>query len=134
MTQKQPQHLASSSIRLKNDASVELLEMNDAFWPRLMAGELGDFHHEFLVSLHDFTSDWPSSEVHPKGDEIVVLLSGSATFQLVMPEGIQEVRLESPGSYVFVPKGVWHTAKIAHQARMLFITAGEDTQHRQHDH
>lgn len=133
MTRKQPQHLAGSSIRLRNDASIELLEMNDTFWPRLMAGELGDFHHQYLVSLHDFSSDWSGSEAHPQGDEIVILLAGSATFQLEMPEGIHEVRLESPGSYVFVPKGVWHTAKIKHSARMLFITAGEDTQHRQHD-
>ncbi|GAB6262951.1 cupin domain-containing protein [Photobacterium sp. CCB-ST2H9] len=132
MSDKQPLDLKSTCLRLRSDASIEPLTIDDTFWPRLMAGQLGDFHHEYLVSLYDFSEDWPSSEVHPKGDEVVILLAGAATFFLEYPEGVQEVALHEPGSFVFVPQGTWHTAKIKLWARMLFITAGEDTQHRPH--
>ncbi len=35
------------------------------------------------------------------------------------------------GSFVLVPKGTWHTARTGVESRLLFITAGEGTMHRQ---
>jgi hypothetical protein len=31
---------------------------------------------------------------------------------------------------VIVPKGTWHTARIEHKAKMIFITPGEGTRNR----
>jgi hypothetical protein len=53
------------------------------------------------VTSHAFDTDWPLWAMHPNGDEIVCL-----------------------------PKGTWHTAKARAASHMLFITAGEGTQHR----
>jgi mannose-6-phosphate isomerase-like protein (cupin superfamily) len=69
--------------------------------------------------------------MHPKGDEIVCLLSGSVTFILERESGPQTIELVESGSYVIVPKGTWHTAKARGPCRMLFITAGEGTEHRE---
>ena len=49
---------------------------------------------------------------------------------LDLTAGEQRTRLASAGQFVLVPKGMWHTAKISAPCRMLFITAGESTQHR----
>ena len=46
-------------------------------------------------------------------------------------EGREEtVYLQEPGTYVIVPKGTWHTARVAKAAKMLFITPGEGTQNK----
>lgn len=124
-------HLFSTYARLRSDASVEPLPADASFWDRLMSGELGTFHNEFLVTCHVMDSDWSSWEMHPNGDEIVCLLSGSVTFVLDEPGGERRVRLTENGQFIVVPRGTWHTADVAKPARMFFITAGEGTQHRE---
>ena len=88
------------------------------------------FRGHWLMAVHDFDEDWPSWEVHPAGDEVVALLSGAATLVLDTDDGDQSVMLTQPGSYVMVPRAVWHTARIADNARMLFVTPGEGTRNR----
>ena len=120
-------NLESTFARLRSDASIETMEVDDSFWPKLLSGHLGDFHNEYLVTSFKFTEDWPTKELHPNGDELVCLISGKAEFILEKEEGNETVELSEPGSFVFVPKGIWHTAKIASSAHMVFITAGEGT-------
>jgi len=130
MTPQQPLDLATTFLRLRPDASVEPLPVDDTFWKRLMTGVLGSFHNEFMVASGSHEKDWPNWEMHPHGDEVVCLLSGSVTFILEAAGGTREVQLHRPGSYVLVPKGVWHTAKTQVACQLLFITPGEGTQHR----
>ena len=40
------------------------------------------------------------------------------------------VALDTPGQYVIVPKGIWHTANIADSAQMFFVTPGEGTENK----
>lgn len=89
--------------------------------------EYGDFKNHELIALFEFQQDWPSWEIHPNGDEIVVLLSGRATFVLKLEYGKREIALQQPGDSVIVPRGVWHTARIDVPTRMVFITPGEGT-------
>jgi mannose-6-phosphate isomerase-like protein (cupin superfamily) len=123
-------NLSSTYLRLRSDATVEPLPVDASFWEKLGTGLLGDFHHEFLVTSFAYSGDWPTWEMHPNGDEIVCLLSGSVTFVLELESGKKEITLSEAGNYVIVPKGTWHTAKVRASANMLFITAGEGTQHR----
>ncbi len=130
MTDTAAQDLASTYLRLRPNASVERLPGGEAFWQQLARGQLGSFHNEFLAIIHHFDTDWPMSEMHPNGDEVVCLLSGSVTFVLELSGGTEIVQLNSCGEFVVVPQGTWHTAKTKVSTRMLFITAGEGTQHR----
>jgi len=130
MASSTPFNIESTYLRLRPNASVETLRADAAFWQRLSSGQLGTFHNEYLVTSHRFHGDWPTWEMHPNGDEIVCLLSGAASFLLEFEERTQTIELKAAGSYVVVPKGVWHTAKGASAACMLFITAGEGTLHR----
>lgn len=123
-------NLSSTFLRLRADASVESLPVDDRFWTRLISGDLGSFQNEFMVSMMSFDSDWTTWEMHPRGDEIVCLLSGEARFILEESRANRTVTLTDSGSFVLVPKGVWHTAHTSGPCRMLFITAGEGTQHR----
>jgi mannose-6-phosphate isomerase-like protein (cupin superfamily) len=130
MTHVVVKDLSSTYLRLRPDVSVEVLGGGDAFWKQLAAGELGSFHNEFLVSGFVCDSDWPMWEMHPRGDEVVCLLSGSVTFILETSAGPKEVELTSSGAFIVVPRGTWHTAKVREPSKMLFITAGEGTQHK----
>ena len=46
------------------------------------------------------------------------------------PDGNRAIKLAEAGSYVVVPRGVWHTAEPSEATRLLFITPGEGTEHR----
>jgi mannose-6-phosphate isomerase-like protein (cupin superfamily) len=125
-----PLHLASTHLRLKPNGLADKLPVTPQFWPDLIAGKLGDFHNEYLVTTSSFEQDWPTWEQHPNGDEIVVLLSGSVDFILETPQGNRKMEVRKVGEYAFVPKGTWHTANPLQPTTMLFITAGEGTQVR----
>jgi len=88
------------------------------------------FRGRHLVASHSFEADWPTWEMHPAGDEIVCLLAGEARMVFERSGGEEAIVLHTPGTYVIVPKGTWHTARIAKAARMLFVTPGEGTQNR----
>lgn len=125
-----PFNLSSTFIRLRGDVSIEPLSVDDTFWQRISTGQLGNFHNEYLVTTHTYDTDWPMWEMHPNGDEIVCLLSGAVTFILEVDNEKKRIELSEPGSYAIVPKGTWHTSNTKVPCRMLFITAGEGTQHR----
>ncbi len=58
-------------------------------------------------------------------------MSGDADMILAAAEGEKKIRLNSPGSFVVVPKNTWHTAKIHAPTTMLFVTPGEGTENRE---
>ena len=130
MAQANPLDLSSMFLRLRPDASIEPLPVDNTFWQRLASGQLGDFHNEVLIACSRFETDWPMWEMHPNGDEVVCLLSGSATFLLEKADRTEEITLNKSGTYVLVPRGTWHTATAQGPCRVLFITPGEGTQHR----
>lgn len=83
-----------------------------------------------LVAEHSFTESWPSWEMHPAGDEVVICTAGTIVLTQEFPDGhIDRVAL-GPGEYAINPPGVWHTADIEEPASAIFITAGEGTRHR----
>jgi mannose-6-phosphate isomerase-like protein (cupin superfamily) len=125
-----PYALSGTYLRLRPDASVEPLEVGNDFWPRIMSGKLGTFHNEYLVTTFSYDRDWPNWEKHPNGDEIVMLLDGRATIVLELDGRERLVELAESCSYVVVPRGTWHTARTRAAYRMLFITPGEGTEHR----
>lgn len=83
-----------------------------------------------LVSLHDFTDDWDSWEMHPAGDELVVCFSGEMTLIQETPDGAFHSETLVAGQYLINRAGVWHTASIPEAATALFITAGEGAENR----
>ena len=89
--------------------------------------EFGDFGGHVLVMRFDFDEDWPTWEMHPQGDELVYLISGSTDVLLRDSDGERRLRVDQPGAYVMIPKGVWHTARPHEPTAMLFVTPGAGT-------
>lgn len=83
-----------------------------------------------LVSMHEFEEDWAAWEIHPKGDEVVVLLSGRITLRLDIDGEHQKVELREQGDFVVVPQNTWHTAHTQTPSKVLFITPGEATEYK----
>lgn len=125
-----PFDINTSYARLRPDASVEVLDVGASFWEELGRGQLGSFENEYLVTTQSFTEDWPLWEMHPMGDEIVILLKGSIELLLEKQSGQKSLPLQRSGEWVLVPKGTWHTARVTALCTVLFITAGEGTLHR----
>jgi quercetin dioxygenase-like cupin family protein len=82
-----------------------------------------------MVMIFDGDGSWTSWERHPAGDELVVCLSGRITMIREMDGQEDPVELR-PGVAMINPAGIWHTADIDGQARILTITPGVGTEHR----
>ena len=83
-----------------------------------------------LVALHSFSEPWAMWEMHPVGAEVVLCTNGIITLIQEMPEGAQNRIVLHEGEYAINPPGVWHTADVDQTATVLFITAGEGTEHK----
>lgn len=90
----------------------------------------GDGKEGRLVSMHTFTVDWDTWEMHPVGSEVVLCVDGSIVLHQETADGsITKVCLEK-GEYAINQPGVWHTADIETSATAVFITAGDGTEIR----
>lgn len=82
-----------------------------------------------LVTAFASDGDWGNWEMHPGGDEVIILVEGRMTMVLDEPGGERRVELAA-GAMCVVPKAVWHTAKVAEPSRYIAITYGAGTTHR----
>lgn len=119
-------NIANEFVVLTPDKLVRTVVNSPTVYQELERN-FGNFKGHELIALHEFQQDWPSWEIHPNGDETVVLLSGSAAFIVELENTEHEITLDKPGDAVVVPMGAWHTARISEPTRMLFITPGEGT-------
>ena len=121
--------LSKTYVVVGPDHSAVPIDVTPTIWQELDR-QFDGFKGRLLIATFHFERDWPTWEVHPQGDEIVVLLSGTA--DMVFDEnGTHRVAtLAKCGEYVIVPKGTWHTARIAAPTSMLFITPGQGTENR----
>ena len=83
-----------------------------------------------LVSMYSFAEPWDSWEMHPKGSEVVICVSGEMTLIQEAADGTQSRVTLQTGDYAINEPGVWHTADVTGAAVAVFITAGEGTEHR----
>ncbi|MEO1311896.1 MAG: cupin domain-containing protein [Pseudomonadota bacterium] len=108
------------------DGAVSVVPLTEGFWSRGVM----ELPPGRLVSRFRNDADWTSWERHPAGEEWVYQIAGATTLILDTAQGEERIRLEA-GSFVIVPRGVWHTADLIEPGEMLFITAGEGTGHRE---
>ena len=114
-------------VVLKPELLLDQLEASPEIYQKLDEN-YDQFRSHTLIAAHQFTEDWSTWEMHPHGDELVVLLSGQAVLLLRQEAGDEPVVLNKPGAFAIVPKGTWHTARISEATSMLFVTPGEGTE------
>jgi mannose-6-phosphate isomerase-like protein (cupin superfamily) len=119
--------LLSTYVCLSPDGSATTLEVTPEFWQTI--AERADLGEGRLVAVFASDRDWPHWEMHPAGEELLLLLSGRMMF--VFEDGAGERTVElTPGRACLVPRGVWHRALVPVASRLLAITHGRGTQHR----
>ena len=122
---KHPAHLGLGATVVVQPAHDETMEWYEGYGARHGA----DGAEGRLVAIHSFHAPWRSWEMHPRGHELVVCLSGTLTLHQEVEGGVRTVTLR-PHEAVVNPPGVWHTADVDGPATALFITAGEGTETR----
>lgn len=100
------------------------------WYPAYGARNASDGAEGRLVTMHRFSGNWDSWEMHPSGDEVVLCLSGQMTLHQQHADGSVAIMTIGAGEYAVNPPGCWHTADIEGEATALFITAGLGTEHR----
>jgi mannose-6-phosphate isomerase-like protein (cupin superfamily) len=123
--EERPVHLGLGATVVVQEPFTRGME----WYERYGARHASDGAEGRLVSLHTFSEPWATWEMHPRGEELVVCVSGEITLHQELPEGVRTVVLH-PGEAIVNPVGVWHTADVDAECRAFFITAGVGTEIR----
>lgn len=70
-----------------------------------------------------------AGEMHPDGDEVLVMTSGCIDVELELRDGTRTVRVGA-GEALVVPRGVWHLITCVEPGELLNITPGPHGEHR----
>ena len=70
-----------------------------------------------------------AGEMHPDGDEVLVMASGCIDVVLELPDGTRTVRV-GPGQALVVPRGIWHLIRCVEPGELLNITPGPNGEYR----
>ncbi len=117
-------------VHFRDDGRADTVAVSQSFWEELAAGRQSQLEQGRLLTAFTFSEPWSMWERHPAGEELVMLLSGEVTVVLEVSGQEQPVQLTEPGTYVLVPRNVWHTARTSTPTTMLFLTPGAGTEHR----
>jgi mannose-6-phosphate isomerase-like protein (cupin superfamily) len=120
--------LFSTFVRLGAQGDAAAVPWTPDFWRRLSVNEgdrivgarhgrePGDFHPE----------EW---EMHPHGEELLLLLSGALDVTLDLADGERTIALTS-GEACLVPRDVWHRITMHQPSDLLFVTTPKGTRLR----
>jgi len=118
---------STTYVCLSPSGSATTIEVTPDFWPTIDKRE--GLAEGRLVAAFACKADWPHWEMHPHGEEILVLLSGKLTMVFDEAGGERHVELEE-GRACVVPRGTWHRAIVHTPGKLLGITYGRGTEHR----
>ena len=119
---------AKTHLLLRARGGAERIDLDDDFWPAVMAGRRRlDGRLVGAVRLAQDIDHW---EMHPNGDEVLLRLSGAFAIVLEQDGSRRVVELAAETPACIVPQGAWHTILVREPGELLFMTAGEGTQHR----
>jgi quercetin dioxygenase-like cupin family protein len=90
----------------------------------------GDGNEGRMVLVIDEEGPGDHWERHPAGDEVIVCIHGTVTVVREVGERTEQIVLR-PGQATVNPAGMWHAVDVDGTARILTITPGLGTEHRQ---
>jgi mannose-6-phosphate isomerase-like protein (cupin superfamily) len=118
---------SSTYLCLSPSGAVTTIEVTPDFWPSV--GQRQELIEGRLVAAFVCKADWRHWEMHPHGEEVLVLLEGKLT--MVFEEGGAERKVElDQGRACVVPRGVWHRVIVQEPGKLLGLTYGRGTEHR----
>ena len=120
------QSLLREFVIIKPDKNTQIEKADQGLYGRLVSDYNG-FKGCEMVSCHEFDKDWSSWEIHPKGEEVIILLTGNVQLVLDLENATEVIELNEQCAYAIVPSNTWHTVKTDVPSKLLFITPGEGT-------
>ncbi len=120
--------LETTYLTLDGAGGVRQLPVGPDFWATIagnpaVAGTL-------VTVFAGRDGDWEEWEMHPGGDEVLVVLEGALGMIFEYPDGRSERHDLAAGATLVIPRGAWHRAVGQKDARLLFITYGAGTRHK----
>lgn len=115
-------------LDLTEDGHARPLEVNEEFWSGLKTGEIKV--DGSLVSAFHMEAGTGHWERHPRGDELLCLISGSVQVVLDVDGQDSHIPLNAERRCFVVPRGIWHRFTVDEPSLVLFVTPGEGTEHR----
>src|SRR3954468_12331621 len=97
--------LETTYLAVDGKGGVEALPVGPDFWKTIDRNEA--LVDASLMAVFPMKADWPHWEMHPEGDEVLVLLEGSATMIFEEAGGERRIAMKS-GATLVVPAGIWH--------------------------
>jgi hypothetical protein len=113
--------LASTYVCLSPSGSAATIEVTSQFWTTI--DERSDLAEGRLVAVFRCDVDWPHWEMHPHGEEILVLLSGKVTMVFDEESEERNVALEEAARVSFLA-GHGIVPSFTSQARSLRSRTG----------
>jgi mannose-6-phosphate isomerase-like protein (cupin superfamily) len=120
--------LADTAIALEADGGATPLDHRETMWTYAVSGVYGDVSR--LIVRRAVTADWTSWEMHPAGDEVIMLLEGDIELQIECEGQHTSVVLDQQQSFARIPRGAWHTLSVQRPATLLFVTPEAGTRQR----
>jgi len=120
------QNILNTFAVLRPDLQVDTVELTPSLYADIDT-KYNLFKQHNLISAFSFNSNWDVWEMHPAGEEVVMLLSGTCELLLRINDMDKQIVLNKLGDYAVVPKDTWHTARTNTDTQLLFITPGEGT-------
>lgn len=125
-----PIDLTDTYLHLDAGPGVEVLDVDETFWATI--DERTELNTGRLVMAMDAAADWDVWEMHPEGDELILVVSGAVRIHVEHPDRSDvdaPVSVEAPHLFL-MPAGAWHTMDVVEPARVVTVTWGGGTQHR----
>lgn len=119
--------LLRTYVVLHDGGRADTIALTPDFWDTI--DQRRELEHGRLVAVFPYDADWSTWEMHPNGDELVVLLSGAVDMVLEVDGHEKTVALRGNEGIV-VPAGVWHRAVVHRSGAALHLTRGSGTEHR----
>ena len=128
--------LSGTFVHLEDGGEALPVEVTESFWQELTTGEAQSdgvariaAGGGWLVTSNRFERDTPTWEIHPEGDELLVMLSGALDVVFDGEGGARTIALDA-GEACRVPRGTWHRLVVREPGVMLGVTRGKGTQVR----
>jgi oxalate decarboxylase/phosphoglucose isomerase-like protein (cupin superfamily) len=123
-----PFDLERTYVHLSDGPDAKRVDVTPTFWQTIATNP--DLRGGRMVTAHRFSEDWEHWEMHPAGEELVVLSSGAIDLVLEEASGSHTTLSLRGRGAVLIPRGTWHWARVHEPSEMWFVTYGEGTQHR----
>ena len=102
MASPQAFSLDRTYVQLQDGARADLVPVGPDFWKRIE--ERTELHEGRLLMVSRQSAAWPHWEMHPAGDEILILMSGAFALQIERADGTVDTIEMRAGSTCVVPR------------------------------